>query len=97
MRLRSLACRPGCDLDVASLWALIQTYRQNQVFGSATLTDIGQRLRVPHEVLGPTCHSLVARGFALQAGGQARSDPGRVTDGRLWLTPSGLKQVAAPA
>ena len=36
MRLRSLAGRPGCDLDVASLWALVQIYRQNQVFGSAT-------------------------------------------------------------
>ncbi|MDT5195918.1 MAG: hypothetical protein QOH20_2672, partial [Mycobacterium sp.] len=49
VRLRSLANRPGCDLDVVNLWALVQIYRQNQVFGSATLTEIGKRLRVPFE------------------------------------------------
>jgi hypothetical protein len=95
MRLRSLAGRPGCDLDVATLWALVQIYRQNQVFGSATLTDIALRLRVPHEVLGPTFDALVRRGLALHSGGQERSDPGNVTEGRLWLTQSGIKEVDA--
>jgi hypothetical protein len=68
---------------------------QNQVFGSATLTDIALRLRVPHEVLGPTFDALVRRGLALHSGGQERSDPGNVTDGRLWLTQSGIKEVEA--
>jgi MFS family permease len=101
MRLRSLAGRPGCDLDVASLWALVQIYRQNQVFGSATLTDIALRLRVPHEVLGPTFDGLVRRGVALRSGGQdpgrhsGGQDPGIGTDGRLWLTQSGIKEVDA--
>ena len=80
MRLRSLAGRPGCDLDVASLWALVQIYRQNQVFGSATLMDIAVRLRVPYEVLGPTFDALVRRGLALHH---------RRT--RLWLTQAGIK------
>jgi EmrB/QacA subfamily drug resistance transporter len=83
IRLRSLAGRPGCDLDVASLWALIQIYRQNQVFGSATLTDIAERLRVPSEVLKPTFDGLVRRGCVLE------------TDGKLWLTQDGVKQVDA--
>jgi MFS family permease len=83
IRLRSLAGRPGCDLDVASLWALIQTYRQNQVFGSASLTDIAERLRVPSEVLKPTFDGLVRRGCVLE------------TDGKLWLTQDGVKQVDA--
>lgn len=83
MRLRSLAGRPGCDLDVATLWALIQIYRQNQVFGSATLTDIAERLRVPYEVLEPTFAGLVTRGYALR------------TDGRLFLTQAGVKEVDA--
>jgi len=52
------------------------------VFGSATLTDTGQRLRVPHELLAPTFDGLVRRGFALHAGGQERSDPGNVTGGQ---------------
>lgn len=81
LRLRSLAGRPGCDLDVATLWALVQIYRQNQVFGSATLTDIGERLRVPFEVLEPTFDRLVTSGYALRTGE------------RLWLTQSGMKEV----
>ena len=47
IRLRNIAGQPGCDPDVALLWALIQIYRQSQVFGSARLTDIAERLRVP--------------------------------------------------
>jgi hypothetical protein len=65
------------------MWGLLQIYRQNQVFGSVTLTDIARRLRVPHEVIEPTFDGLVARGLALRTGD------------RLWLTQSGMKQVDA--
>ena len=83
IRLRNICERPGCDLDVARLWALIQIYRNNQVFGSARLTDIADRLRVPCEVLAPTFDRLVETGFALRTGDQ------------LWLTQAGAKQVDA--
>ncbi len=83
IRLRSLAQQPGCELVVGQLWALLQIYRQNQVFGSATLTDIAERLRVPYEVIEPTFDALVRDGLALWTGG------------RLWLTQAGMKQVDA--
>jgi EmrB/QacA subfamily drug resistance transporter len=83
IRLRSLADQPGCDLGVAQLWALLQIYRHNQVFGSAILTDIADRLRVPCEVIEPTFDALVGDGLALRTGG------------RLWLTQAGMKQVDA--
>jgi hypothetical protein len=83
IRLRSLARQPGCELDVTQMWALLQIYRQNQVFGSATLTEIAERLSVPHEVIEPTFDGLVGRGFALRTGGQ------------LWLTQAGMKEVDA--
>lgn len=83
IRLRALAEQPGCDLDVSQMWALLQIYRQNQVFGSATLTDIAERLRVPYEVIEPTFDDLVQRGLALGTGG------------RLWLTQNGIRQVDA--
>jgi MFS family permease len=81
IRLRSLAQQPGCELSVSQMWALLQIYRHNQVFGSATLTDIAQRLRVPHEIIEPTFDDLVDRGLALQTGGH------------LWLTQEGKRQV----
>jgi EmrB/QacA subfamily drug resistance transporter len=81
--LRSLAEQPGCQLGVAQLWALLQIYRHNQVFGSAILTDIADRLRVPCEVIEPTFDALVRDGLALRTGG------------RLWLTQAGMKQVDA--
>ncbi len=83
IRLRSLAQRPGCGLNVSQMWALLQIYRQNQVFGSATLTDIAERLRVPFEIIEPTFDGLVSDGLALRTGG------------RLWLTQAGMKQVDA--
>jgi EmrB/QacA subfamily drug resistance transporter len=92
VRLRSLARRPGCDLDVVNLWALVQIYRQNQVFGSATLTEIGKRLRVPFELLEPTFDNLVDRGYVLRSGGQ---DGQAGQEGRLWLTQAGVKEVDA--
>lgn len=83
IRLRSIAGTHGCDADVALLWALIQIYRQSQVFGSARLSEIAERLRVPPEVLAPTFDRLVATGRALR------------TDDQLWLTQSGAQQVSA--
>jgi EmrB/QacA subfamily drug resistance transporter len=81
IRLRNLAGGPGCELPVPQLWALLQVYRQNQVFGSATLAEIGERLHVPFEVLQPTFDEVVRTGHALDTGG------------RLFLTQSGVSQV----
>ena len=81
IRLRSIAGQAGCEPDVALLWALIQIYRQSQVFGSARLTDIAERLRVPREVVESTFDRLVERGYALRTGDQ------------LWLTQAGARQV----
>ena len=61
IRLRSIAGQAGCESDIALLWALIQIYRQSQVFGSARLTDIAERLRVPTEVIESTFDRLVDR------------------------------------
>lgn len=83
LRLRSMAGRPGCDLDVAGLWALLQIYRNKQVFGSARLTDIAERLRIPCEVLEPTFARLASTGFALHTGDE------------FWLTQAGARQVDA--
>jgi hypothetical protein len=83
IRLRNICEKPGCDLDVARLWALIRIYRNNQVFGSARLTDIADRLRVPCEVLEPTFDRLIDTGYALRTGDL------------LWLTQAGAKQVDA--
>ena len=81
IRLRSIAGQAGCESDVALLWALIQIYRQSQVFGSARLTDIAERLRVPREVIESTFDRLVECGYALRTGDQ------------LWLTQAGARQV----
>jgi EmrB/QacA subfamily drug resistance transporter len=81
IRLRSIAGQAGCESDIALLWALLQIYRQSQVFGSARLTDIAERLRVPREVIGSTFGRLVDCGYALRTGDQ------------LWLTQAGVRQV----
>jgi hypothetical protein len=83
IRLRSLAREPGCDLDVAQLWALLQIYRQNQVFGSASLMEIAERLRVPYEIIEPTFDGVIRDGLALGTGG------------KLWLTQAGARRVEA--
>ena len=83
IRLRSICERPGCNLDVARLWALIQIYRNKQVFGTARLTEIAERMRVPCEVLEPTFDRLVETGYALRTGDQ------------MWLTQAGAKEVDA--
>ncbi|MCX2713293.1 MDR family MFS transporter [Mycolicibacterium sp. J2] len=83
IRLRNLAGSPGCELDVARLWALVQIYRHSQSFGSATLPEIAEFRRVPPEVLEPIFGRLVDTGYALRTGD------------RLWLTQSGADQVDA--
>jgi EmrB/QacA subfamily drug resistance transporter len=81
MRLRSIALRPDCRLDVAELWALLRINRFQRVLGVARITDIGDQLGIPYEVLEPTFDRLVSRGYAQ-----------RDVD-RLWVTPSGARQV----
>ncbi len=83
IRLRNIAGHHGCESDIALLWALIQIHRHNQVFGSAELTEIAERLRIPREVLEPTFDRLVEHGYA-----------SRSTD-QLSLTHSGAAQVNA--
>jgi EmrB/QacA subfamily drug resistance transporter len=81
MRLRSIAMRPDCQLDVAELWALLRINRYQRAFGIGRITDIGEQLGIPYEVLEPTFDRLIHRGYAQ-----------RDVD-RLWLTPPGLRQV----
>src|SRR3984885_6605699 len=81
MRLRSIAMRPDCRLDVAELWALLRINRSQQAFGIARITDIGEQLGIPYEVLEPTFDRLVRRGYE-----QRHIDP-------LWLTPAGTREV----
>lgn len=83
LRLGSIVGRPGCHLGVGALWGLLQIYRNKQVFGSAKLTDIGARLRVPSEVLEPTFDELIVGGLVLRAGDD------------LWLTQAGMHEVDA--
>jgi EmrB/QacA subfamily drug resistance transporter len=82
IRLRRLTQHPGCELDVARLWAVVQIYRHSQVYGSATLSQIAEVRRVPPEVLEPAFDRLVDTGYALRTGDQ------------LWLTQSGARQVS---
>jgi EmrB/QacA subfamily drug resistance transporter len=81
VRLRSIAMRPDCPLDVAELWALLQINRRERVIGIARLTDIGEQFGIPYEVLEPTFDRLIRGGYAA-----------RDVD-RLWLTPRGARQV----
>lgn len=81
VRLRSIALRPDCRLDVASLWGVMRIYRFAQMYGTARLSDIGDSLRIPFEVLEPTFARLVAGGYVQGDGNQ------------MWLTPAGAQQV----
>jgi hypothetical protein len=83
IRLRSLSREPGCDLDVPRAWALLQIYRHNQVFGTATLAAIADRLGVPSEVVEPIFDRVIDDGLALGTGG------------KLWLTQAGAARVDA--
>ena len=81
VRLRSIAMRPDCPLDVAELWGLLQIHRRQRILGVARLTDIGDQLGIPYEVLEPTFDRLIRPGYVT-----------RDVD-RLWLTPRGRRQV----
>jgi hypothetical protein len=81
MRLRSIAMRPDCRLDVAGLWGVLRINRYARMYGTARLTDMADYLRIPFEVLEPTFARLVADGYARREGEQ------------LWLTPAGAQQV----
>jgi hypothetical protein len=82
MRLRSIAMRPDCRLDVAGLWGVLRINRYSQMYGTARLTDMADYLRIPFEVLEPTFASLEGNGYAQREGEQ------------MWLTPAGVQQVA---
>jgi EmrB/QacA subfamily drug resistance transporter len=82
MRLRSIAMRPDCRLDVAGLWGVLRINRYARMFGTARLTDMADYLHIPFEVLEPTFTRLVAGGYAQRDGEQ------------MWLTPAGGQQVA---
>lgn len=81
MRLRSIAMRPDCRLDVAGLWGVLRINRYTQMYGTARLTDMADYHRIPFEVLEPTFSRLAASGYARSDGEQ------------LWLTPAGAQQV----
>ena len=81
MRLRSIAMRPDCRLDVAGLWGVMRIYRFGQMYGTARLSDIGDSLRIPFEVLEPTFARLVTSGYVQRDQDEMR------------LTPSGAQQV----
>lgn len=81
MRLRSIAMRPDCRLDVAGLWGVLRINRYTQMYGTARITDMADYLRVPFEVLEPTFARLVSTGYAQRDGE------------RMWLTPAGAQQV----
>lgn len=82
MRLRSIAMRPDCQLDVAGLWGVLRVNRYSQMYGTARITDMADYSRIPFEVLEPTFSQLVSTGYVRR-------------DGELlWLTPAGAQQVA---
>jgi EmrB/QacA subfamily drug resistance transporter len=81
VRLRSIAMRDDCRLDVAGLWGVMRIYRYAQMYGTARLTDIGDNMRVPFEVLEPTFGRLAATGYVQRDGD------------KMWLTPAGAQQV----
>ena len=45
VQLSAVARTPGCRLDTASLWALLQIYRHGQVVDTATLSGIAVQLQ----------------------------------------------------
>jgi EmrB/QacA subfamily drug resistance transporter len=81
MRLRSIAMRPDCRLDVSELWALLRINRHQRALGIARITDIAEQFGIPYEVLEPTFDRLVRGGYAQ-----------RDVD-RFWLTPAGTREV----
>ncbi len=64
VRLTVLVARAGCELDVVSMWALLQLYRHAQAFGTARVGDIAVRRAIPRELLDPVFEPLVDSGYA---------------------------------
>ena len=85
IRLRNIAGRPGCELDVARLWALLQIYRHNQAFGSARLTR--DRRAAAGAARGTRTDLRSPGGFRLRAAHRrpALAHPGRRPAGRRRL------------
>ncbi|MFZ1161713.1 MDR family MFS transporter [Mycobacterium sp.] len=81
VRLRSIAMRPDCRLDVAELWALLRINRYQRALGIARITDIAEQFGIPYEVLEPTFDRLVRDGYAQRDVDQ------------YWLTPAGAREV----
>lgn len=81
VRLRSIALRGDCELDVAGLWGVLRIHRYLQTYRAARLSDIGNDLGVPYEVLEPTFDRLGDTGYVLRDGDN------------LGLTRSGLRYV----
>ena len=80
VQLRNLA-RQGSALDVARLWALLQTYRFAQAAGEARIGDVAEHFRVPREILEPSFERLVDTGYAQRNGDL------------YWLTPAGSREI----
>ncbi len=59
----------------------MRIYRFGQMNGTARLSDIGDSLRIPFEVLEPPFDRLAATGYVQREGDQ------------MWLTQSGAQQV----
>ena len=81
VRLRSIAMRPDCRLDVAGLWGVLRIDRYAQIYGTARLTDIANYVRIPFEILEPLFSRLVATGYVQRDGDN------------MWLTLAGVQQV----
>ena len=70
LRLRSIAMRPDCRRNVAGLWGVMRIYRYGQMYGTARLSDIGDNMWLPFEVLESTFSRLVAGGYVQRDGDQ---------------------------
>ncbi|MCV7421365.1 MFS transporter [Mycobacterium yunnanensis] len=81
MQLRAIAERPGSQLDISRLWALLQVYRFGQAAGEARLSDIAEHVRLPREILEPAFDRLALTGYAER------------TKDQFWLTPAGARQI----
>lgn len=80
VQLAAVARAPGCRLDTARLWALLQIYRHAQVMDTATLSGIALQHRVPRELLEPIVDQLVAGGFARRHGDDVSLTPAGSTE-----------------
>jgi EmrB/QacA subfamily drug resistance transporter len=73
-----LAKASGTRLDIAGAWALMQVDILTRLVGTASLTMIGARHRVPPEVLQPTYERMVNEGYlSCEAGLYSHTPAGR--------------------